>query len=315
MTENEDNSKLRDLVRLDWAAKSILRQKENFAILEGLLSLLLQEEVRILDFLESESNAENEFDKTNRVDIKARDAKGEIILVEIQFARQHYFLQRMLYATSKTIVEHMHKGFPYERVPKVYSVNILYFLLGTGPDYLYHGRTDFIGMNTNDHLKIKPMEKKAIRNMEAYEVFPEYYLLRVEAFEGEPHNHLEEWMRYLKEGVIDPDTTAPGLKEAYERLVYDAMSASKRKAYDDFIDELRYQHGVAMAAREEMIEMEKEKSRKKGLKEGREEGREEGFKEGLEKGREEGERKKALTIAKRLKAMGMSDDDIASATD
>ena len=94
MTENEDNSKLRDLVRLDWAAKSILRQKENFSILEGLLTLLLKEEVRILDFLESESNAENEFDKTNRVDIKARDAKGEIILVEIQFARQHYFLQR-----------------------------------------------------------------------------------------------------------------------------------------------------------------------------------------------------------------------------
>lgn len=185
MNDKEDNSKLRDLVRLDWAAKSILRQKENFAILEGLLTLLLQEEVRILDFLESESNAENEFDKTNRVDIKARDAKGEIILVEIQFARQHYFLQRMLYATSKTIVEHMHKGFPYERVPKVYSVNILYFLLGTGPDYIYHGRTDFIGMNTNDHLKIKPMEKKAIRNMEAYEVFPEYFLLRVEAFKGD----------------------------------------------------------------------------------------------------------------------------------
>ncbi len=154
------------------------------------------------------------YKKTNRVDIKARDAKGEIILVEIQFARQHYFLQRMLYATSKTIVEHMHKGFPYERVPKVYSVNILYFLLGTGPDYIYHGRTDFIGMNTNDHLKIKPMEKKAIRNMEAYEVFP-----------------------------------------------------GKRKAYDDFIDELRYQHGVAMAAREEMLEMEQEKGRKKGLKE------------------------------------------------
>ena len=48
---------------------------------------------------------------------------------------------------------------------------------------------------------------------------------------------------------------------------------------------------------------------------GLKEGREEGSKEGLEKGREEGERKKALTIAKRLKAMGMSDDDIASATD
>ena len=35
------------LIRFDWAIKNILRQKANFAILEGFLSELLQEPIHI----------------------------------------------------------------------------------------------------------------------------------------------------------------------------------------------------------------------------------------------------------------------------
>ena len=43
-------------VRFDWATKRLLRQKSNFVILEGFLSTLLGERIKIDRMLESEGN-------------------------------------------------------------------------------------------------------------------------------------------------------------------------------------------------------------------------------------------------------------------
>ena len=58
-------------IRFDWAVKRLLRQKANFDVLEGFLTVLLGEEVKIIELLESESNQQSVDDKFNRVDIKA----------------------------------------------------------------------------------------------------------------------------------------------------------------------------------------------------------------------------------------------------
>ena len=64
-------------IRFDWAMKRLLRDKANFAVLEGLMTTLLGEKITIQKLLESESNQECEYDKYNRVDILAEDTKGE----------------------------------------------------------------------------------------------------------------------------------------------------------------------------------------------------------------------------------------------
>ena len=64
-------------IRFDWAIKRLLRTKANFGVLEGLLTVLLNEKIQIVEILESEGNQESESDKFNRVDIKARNSKGE----------------------------------------------------------------------------------------------------------------------------------------------------------------------------------------------------------------------------------------------
>ena len=69
-------------VRFDWAIKRLLRQKANFDVLEGFLTVFLGEKVTILEILESESNQLSAEDKFNRVDIKARNSKDEIIIIE-----------------------------------------------------------------------------------------------------------------------------------------------------------------------------------------------------------------------------------------
>ena len=77
---NENNK----FVRFDWAAKRMLRDKANFGVIEGLLTVLLGEKITIEQMLESEGNQNARDDKFNRVDIKALNSKGEIIIVEIQ---------------------------------------------------------------------------------------------------------------------------------------------------------------------------------------------------------------------------------------
>ncbi|MCI5143603.1 MAG: Rpn family recombination-promoting nuclease/putative transposase [Candidatus Electrothrix sp. ATG1] len=137
----------RKLISFDWAMKKLLRSKANFEILEGFLSELLMEDVTILELLESESNQEDVRDKFNRVDLKVKNKKEEILIIEVQYEREFDYLQRILFGTSKVITEHLHKKEPYSKVAKVISINILYFDLGHGEDYIYHGTTSFRGLH------------------------------------------------------------------------------------------------------------------------------------------------------------------------
>ena len=75
---------MENYIRFDWAMKRLLRNKANYAVLEGLLTTLLEEKVTIHKLLESESNQEDEFDKYNRVDMLAENSKGELVLIEVQ---------------------------------------------------------------------------------------------------------------------------------------------------------------------------------------------------------------------------------------
>jgi len=59
----------------------------------------------------------------NRVDIKVIDSHQQIIIVEIQYSRELDYLQRILFATSKTINEYLQEGDAYANVSKVISIN------------------------------------------------------------------------------------------------------------------------------------------------------------------------------------------------
>lgn len=301
-------------IRFDWAAKNILRDKENFCILEGLITVLINDPVHIIELLESESNQSDPLDKQNRVDIKARNSKGEIILVEIQLTREIYYLQRVLYGVAKTITEHIHLGEKYDQVKKVYSISILYFDLGKGEDYVYRGQTSFVGLTKKDTLQITTREKDVIRMKSPEEVFPEYYLIRVKAFNKIAENHLEEWIKYLKDGDIDENTTAPGLQEAKRKLDYLNMNRKEKIAYDEHINAQMIQNDVLDTARIEGLA----EGREKGLAEGREkglvEGRAEGLVEGRAEGRAEGETTERMKNARSFKLLGVPAETIAQAT-
>lgn len=297
-------------IRFDWAIKRLLRQKANFGVLEGFLTVFLGEPVTIEEILESESNQLSAEDKFNRVDIKARNSKGEIIIIEVQNTRELYYLERILYGVAKAITEHIRLGSGYDQVKKVYSISILYFDIGQGADYLYHGQNNFVGVHTGDLLHIRAKEQDAIVTRLPADVFPEYILIRVNEFNQKAVTPLEEWMRYLKDGVIREDTTAPGLEEAREKLKYFSMNDAERHAYDEHINALMIQNDVLGTAKLEGRIEGRAEGRAEGLAEGRAEGRAEGLAEGLAKGRQE----ERLQMARKMKALGLPPDVIVQST-
>lgn len=286
-------------IRFDWAIKRLLRQKANFDVLEGFLTVFIGEEVKIVEILESEGNQQTPDDKFNRVDIKARNSKGEIILVEVQNTSELYYLERILYGVAKAITEHIHLGDTYKEVKKVYSISILYFDIGKGADYLYVGQNKFIGVHTNDQLVITAKEKGAFVQKSPAEIFPEYILVRVNEFDKVAVTPLEEWVAYLKSGVIKENTTAPGLQEARKKLQYYSMTDAERYAYDEHLNAVMIQNDVLGNAREE------------GLAEGRAEGRAEGLTQGLTQGRAEGRAEAKKDIVKSMLSNGLSVEQAA----
>ena len=278
---------LRDrFIRFDWAIKRLLRQKANFGVLEGFLTVFIGEPIKIVDILESEGNQQAEDDKFNRVDIKAKNSKGDIIIVEIQNTSELYYLERVLYGVAKAITEHINLGNTYKEVKKVYSISILYFDLGKGSDYIYVGQNNFVGLHTKDNLIISTKEKDTIVRKSPAEIFPTYMLVRVNEFNKIAVSPIEEWVDYLKNGVIKPDTTAPGLQEAREKLRYYSMSDAERHAYDEHVNAIMIQNDVLENA---MLE---------------------GHAEGLAEVRAE----ERIETAKRLLAMGLSPQQVADGT-
>lgn len=276
-----------NLIRFDWAMKRLLRDKSNYVVLEGFLSTLLEEDIRICKFLESESNQTNAIDKFNRADILVEDSKGDLMIIEVQNNRELDYFHRMLYGVSKTISEYIGLGDAYSKIRKVYSINIVYFDLGQGKDYVYHGKTHFRGLHDpEDILSLSVRQREMFVGKEAGDLFPEYYVLRVNEFDEIAKTHLDEWVQFLKTGEIGKTATAKGLPEARERLRVDNLSAEEKQAYYQEMEAIRYQKSV--------------------IETGRVEGRAEG--------RAEGRVEEQLKIARTMKTNGLPVDLIVLST-
>ena len=299
-------------IRFDWAMKRLLRDKANYVVLEGFLASLLGKRFKIHRFLESEGNQEDEEDKYNRVDILAESEDGELCIIEVQNSRELSYFHRMLYGVSKAITEYIGLGKPYEEVRKVYSINIVYFELGQGKDYVYHGKTEFVGLHQpHDTLKLSVRQNEkffgnkefdVMKRKAASDLFPEYYVLRVNDFDKVATTPLDEWIEFLKTGNISAKAKAAGLSEARERLRVDALSDKDRQAYYRHMESVRHMKSLFDTSRDE------------GYEEGMDKGLAKGMDMGLAKGLANGRSERAKEIAKQLKAMGLTTEQIAQAT-
>ncbi|MFM8372877.1 MAG: Rpn family recombination-promoting nuclease/putative transposase [Bacteroidota bacterium] len=250
------------LVRFDWAMKKMLRHKANFDILEGFLSELLGEEVKIKQVLDSESNKETADDKFNRVDILVENEKGELVIIEVQNTQEYDYFHRMLFGASKAITEHIKEGSAYARVKKVISITIAYFDLGQGKDYVYHGKNVFKGIHKGDILGLSDKQIEVYQKKSVHEIYPEYWVIKTGKFRNRINDRLDEWIYFLKNAEIKPSFSAKGLKEANEKLDTMKLPEKERVAYDKYL-----LHMMSIASRNHTIEIEAKEIIKKAHEE------------------------------------------------
>jgi predicted transposase/invertase (TIGR01784 family) len=279
------------LVRFDWALKKLLRNKANFEILEGFFSELLKRSIIIQNILESEGNKDTADDKFNRVDMLAQADGGEMLLIELQVEGQYDYFHRMLFGVSKILTDNMSSGFDYDRVKKVISINIVYFDLGQGDDYIYKGLTEFKGIHKNDLLNLSLLQRKNLPTLDnVSDVYPEYYILKVNKFDDLAVDTLDEWIYFLKNSEIRDGFRAKGLKKAAEELDIMKLPDDERRRYESYIEDRRCA----------------ESSIKTSWLEGHE--------KGIEKGIEHGEKNKNIENVKNMKDLGVASEIIIQVT-
>jgi predicted transposase/invertase (TIGR01784 family) len=230
-------------IRFDWAIKKLLRNKANFEILEGFLSELLMQDIFVQEIIESESNRENPYDKSNRVDILVKNHRGELMLIEIQNENEYDYFHRMNFGQAKLISENIFAGNKYAAIKKVYSINIVYFDLGQGSDYIYIGETIFKGMHDHDELSLSAKQQEIYSLEKPSDIFATYYLLRLNNFDDKPEDTLDEWIYFLKRSQIEDSFKAKGLQKAKEAMRIDSLNPSEREDYDNYIKNHRIRLG------------------------------------------------------------------------
>ena len=232
------------------------------------------------------------------MDIFVEADDRELVIIELQFYGQDDYFKRMLYGVSKSVAEHLRQGDPYSNVRKVYSVNIVYFDLGEGDDYIYHGTTVFMGLHTKGALQLNIKQRQLYGASSIGDLYPEYYIIKVGKFNDIAEDTLDEWIYYLKNNRIRDDFTAHGIDKAREILAYEKLSEEERREHDRLVEENRNRESEIQTA----------------FTDGEFKGRTEGEVIGIAKGEVIGEQKKALIIAENLLKNGVSVEIVSNST-
>ncbi|MDR0330362.1 MAG: Rpn family recombination-promoting nuclease/putative transposase [Chitinispirillales bacterium] len=274
----------RTIISFDYAIKHILRDKANFDILSGFLSELMERKVTVFDLLESESNKGDDEAKVNRVDLKAKIDNGEIAIFEIQCYRQADFFGKVLYGVSRAVTEQISVGGEYD-IKKVYSISIAYYDLGAKSDYIFLAKmAGFKGLHTEELIRFARPAPPADATAD---IHPEYYLILPKMFDENIQNKFDEWIYTLKTSKVKSEFTASGIQEAGVKLATLKMEPAERKAYERFME--------VKANEESILNTYK--------------------RDGIAEGIAEGTRKKAIEIARKMKANGKDENEIAEFTD
>ena len=306
----------------DFGFKRIFGQEINKDLTIDFLNLLLDGERHITDLTinNPEMQPETEAERLVVFDLYCESDDGTQFIVEMQAARQNFFLDRSLYYQSRAIVAQGEKGkdWCYDLQP-VYGIFFMDFTMSECSGL----RTDVALMN---------MKTNKVFNPKLRQIYLEMPRFTKEANECE--NDFERWLYLIKNMKMLKRMPFKAQRAVWDKLLEVADVASLNKdekaLYDRALKNYRDYHSVMETAQmdghkagwKEGHEAGLKEGRKAGHKEGREEGHkeghkaglEEGLKQGLQEGMIKGELKKQMEIAQKLKNMGLSISAIQEST-
>ncbi len=263
---------MRKLISFDWAVKKILRSKANFGILEGFLSELLKEDIKIKQLLESESNKDIAISKQNRVDLLVENTKGELFVI-LLYSIYHFNYMQLLDDNSS--IRNIYNYYKTNNLfIKIISIYIPFLKIGDGSDYIYKFNQQYLSVHSNDVLKLDNSQKHVFEPVLNKQNNDEYYLILIEGFNNSINNKLDEWIYYIKNAEIKENFSAKNIQDAKQILFLSNLNDSEIQDYDSYQFELHYQASMylsnytlgnlegSLRGREEGIEIGKEEKAK-----------------------------------------------------
>ena len=265
------------------------------SLLNALLPLDPGQEVAEIEYLPVELVPDNPLRKNSIVDVRCRDNRGRVFLVEMQMIWSPEFKQRVLFNASKAYVRQLNSGEQYELLQPVYSLNLVNDIFEPDLNGEYYHYYRLVHMEHTD---------KVIEGL---------HLVFVELPKFTPHNYSEKkmqvlWLRYLTEinehtrEVPEELLANPELKKAVNALEESAFTDAQLAGYEKFWDIISVEKTLYNSAE------------RRGLAKGMAEGMEKGIAEGMEKGLEEGRLEACLSNARRMKEKGLDCETIADIT-
>ncbi len=71
-----------------------------------------------------------------------------------------------------------------------------------------------------------------------HQLFPEYYIIKVNNFDDIAKDSLDEWIYYLKNNTLPERYTAKGLDKVEAQLKIDSMKTEEKAEYQDYMKNL-----------------------------------------------------------------------------
>ena len=245
------------------------------SLLNSLLPLSDEEQIVEIKYLPNELVPELYGRKNTIVDVLCQDVSGRKFCVEMQMEWSNGFMQGVLFNASKLYVTQLQKAEEYETLKPVYSLNLVNEIFEKDmPDCFIH----------NYRIVHDKDTKKVIEGL---------HFTFIELPKFTPHTFLEKrmsvlWLRFLTE--IDSDTRevpadlleSPEISKALEEVKVSSFTDAELRTYDKFWDTIRTEKTL--------------------------------LKDKYEKGMEKGAIDEKIATAQRLLAMGLSVNQVATAT-
>ena len=213
--------------------------------------------------------------KASIIDVKAKDKKGKTYIIEMQVAEPDGLDKRLLYYASKEYSQQIDSGELYSKLKPVIFIGIFDFKFTEGGKYFSHHAVCDV---ENGERTIKDMD---------------FYFIELPSFTkllSELTEVTDKWIYFIKNAenldVIPNNIDDEGLREAY----HDANKFTWTK------DELAAYDYAAMREQDERGKMTL------------------AIRRAVKKAEELTEKNAKISIAKKLKEMGMSNEDIRNAT-
>ena len=277
------------------------------SLLNALLPLPDDGQIESVEYLTPEMVPDNPAKKDSVVDVRCKDQQGRQFIVEMQLYWNEEFKRRVLLNASKAIVRQLDKGQDYSLIQPVYCLSLVNDkAFDYETDEFYHDYAIVDVEHTDRHIE-------GLR------------LVFVELPKFKPQSIAEKkmavlWLRFLTE-IAEDTVEAPAelleneaTRKALGLVEKSAMTEGQLYAYEKFwlavVDERILREAAAKKGYNEGME----KGYNEGMEKGLAEGMQKGMQKGVQKGMQKGMQKGIYTVARNMKQMGLSLEDITKAT-